>query len=70
MTICHHCRQPVLLTTDRGWVHAEGGTYAMYCPVCAWHGAPYPAPWRCPSCGSEKVRDDHHVRPDLSGVAS
>lgn len=50
----------------RGWVHQEGGVYAMRCPICGWYGAPWPSPVNCPRCGSKQVRDDHCVTPKVS----
>jgi primosomal protein N' len=64
--ICRWCEQPLRFVTGKGWVHQEGGIYAMYCPHCGWRGAPYPSPSRCPRCGSNQVRDDHCALPQRS----
>jgi len=61
MATCSRCGQLLRFVRGRGWVHPEGGTYAMRCPDCDWTGAPYPSPMDCPQCGSRKLRDDHCV---------
>jgi primosomal protein N' len=59
---CGRCGDRLTFTSERGWVHAEGGTYVMRCDSCGWQGAPWPSPRACPSCGDQHVRDDHCVQ--------
>ena len=68
MANCLHCKEPLRFEPDRGWVHAEGGAYAMRCDSCGWTGAPAPSPGSCPNCGDRhQLRDDHCVLPDRRG---
>jgi primosomal protein N' len=60
---CHWCKEPLRFVRDRGWVHAEGGSYVMRCDKCGWQGAPYPSPTSCPHCGSKQLRDLHCALP-------
>jgi DNA-directed RNA polymerase subunit RPC12/RpoP len=60
--VCQWCGQS-LTFSHRGWVHQDGGIYAMRCPDCGWQGARYPSPVRCPRCESRALRDDHCAQP-------
>ena len=64
MKKCHWCGRELIW--DGRWVHKDGGgLYWMECPDCGWGGAPagYPAPVKCPKCGSKKIRDHHCALP-------
>jgi len=63
---CVWCGKEIRFEPGRGWVHAEGGAYVLRCPECGWTGAPYPAPERCPRCGSPRLRDDHRALPNFA----
>ena len=62
---CMYCGE-LLRFGERGWIHAEGGTYRQRCPDCGYEAAPYPAPVFCPKCGSSGWRDDHCAMPARS----
>ena len=62
-TVCHWCKESLTFVIGKGWVHPEGGLYAMRCPDCGWTGAPYPSPRECPRCGGNNMRDDHCAMP-------
>jgi len=63
MVICRWCKQKLIYTEDRGWVHREGGRYHMVCKKCGWEGAPFPSPVVCPRCGSDALYDHHYAFP-------
>jgi rubrerythrin len=62
--VCRWCGEPLRHERGRGWVHTQGGLYAMCCAVCGYTSAAYPSPARCPKCGSlAGWRDDHCALP-------
>lgn len=66
-TVCLYCKQPLVFVIGRGWVHQDGGVYAMSCGACGFAQATYPSSAACPRCGSVRQwRDDHVARPTLS----
>ena len=65
MKICHWCHEELRFILGRGYIHRQGGIYAMVCRACGWKGALYPSPTACPQCGQgHELRDDHCARPE------
>lgn len=65
---CLYCPEELRFIAGRGWVHHQGGVYAVRCAGCRWTGAPETSPTECPACGGA-VRDDHCATPDRSREA-
>ena len=64
VTLCRICSQPLLDHPVRGWLHEEGGIYAMRCDRCNAQSATDPLPASCPTCGEDrKWRLHHSARP-------
>lgn len=70
-TICGHCLRPLRFDPSRGWIHATGGLYLMFCSACGHSSAEHPSPVACPNCGrSDDWRDDHCATPVETGSAA
>lgn len=63
---CLYCDEQLEFRPADGWVHPDGGIYALRCGGCGWTGAPSSRPEKCPECGSVGLRDDHAAAPNFS----
>ena len=62
---CHRCRERLVLTAHRGWVHTEGGRYVFSCLQCGRTSARDPLPAVCPHCHQRRTwRLDHPPLPE------